>query len=416
MSDSRLHPKYLWWRAFGLSAILPLLTLSPFFFHTSAHAEIGPYSKKYLIMLLGASIAVALFAAVFAFFSKRRGSLIPAWKCALISAGTLLALIAIEIALRFTAWNDPFLEYRNWGHKKSLLLAYEPAPNSSWSMVGANYNTDEFGFRKNVAHPDWKRSERQRIFTLGGSSVFGYGLNDNQAWPELLQARLKNFAVINAGANGYNSLQSLLRYYLRVLPHKPASLIFYQAMNDVRFEQSDWDSLLIDEPILFSESLPVYLKNSSNGQGFYTQTILGQKLYKLSGEFILSFSMAERARELSKRREFPELELVKSSNRNRYISHVDSLAILLKHNNTRLVLMTFLYNPQGLDPRADFLLADLNQALRDYASDNQIDLIDAARLFENVENKKEYFFADAYHPNQKGAEYLANICLNSGMF
>src|SRR5262249_29336952 len=105
----------------------------------------------------------------------------------------------------------------------------------------------------------WENDGGPRIFTLGESSVFGYGLNDDQTWSHLLEQKLRDrladptLDVVNGGNNGHTSLQSLFRFYVRVLPHKPTSVVLYFGPNDLY--GTGPDRLMISEKILFSGSV-----------------------------------------------------------------------------------------------------------------------------------------------------------------
>ena len=78
---------------------------------------------------------------------------------------------------------------------------------------------------------------------------------------EKLREDLKdpNLNVINAGTNGHNSLQSLLRFYLRVLPLKPQVLLYYEGINDVHENVQQPDSTFLKEDLLFSDAITSYL-------------------------------------------------------------------------------------------------------------------------------------------------------------
>jgi hypothetical protein len=59
------------------------------------------------------------------------------------------------------------------------------------------YTTDEHGFRNRSPWP-----ERADIVVLGDSMAFGYGVEDDQAWPTLLEENLPDSRVINLGLIG----------------------------------------------------------------------------------------------------------------------------------------------------------------------------------------------------------------------
>lgn len=140
----------------------------------------------------------------------------------LVALGALVfSIFTAEMVLR-VFYGDNFSSYKEWGHKKSVIFGFEAKPHHRWSAKGAVYTTDESGFRTHLPNPLWreKTDKTQRVFVLGGSSAFGYGLNDDQTWPHKLEAELERrlpaspFLIINSANNGHNSLQALLRFYL----------------------------------------------------------------------------------------------------------------------------------------------------------------------------------------------------------
>ena len=83
-----------------------------------------------------------------------------------------------------------------------------------------------------------KPEDSFRIVCIGGSTTYGTGVEDyKQSYPYLLQEALQqadiNAEVINAGVEGYNSLQSYLNYLLKLEALEPDMLIIYHAINDV---------------------------------------------------------------------------------------------------------------------------------------------------------------------------------------
>jgi lysophospholipase L1-like esterase len=84
-------------------------------------------------------------------------------------------------------------------------------PNNSFVRSGrdfsATHNTDGYGFRNRWPWPD-----RVEIVALGDSVTFGQTVEDNQAWPAVLDRLLPQSRVINLGLIGAG-LQQYLRVY-----------------------------------------------------------------------------------------------------------------------------------------------------------------------------------------------------------
>jgi hypothetical protein len=241
-------------------AALPLaLLFLPLLAHRSPDPAVLTFSAHYGKFLMIGAAAVLGLPLIIGIACRRSRSIAPAYGFVLALIGLIVGCGLVEAALTYRLrLEDAFAEYSAWGHKRSLLFAFEATPNHTWTNAGATYTTDRFGFRTHLRGP-WEESHAPRIFTLGESAVFGYGLNDDQTWPHLLEDKLRRWLddpaldVVNAGNNGHTSLQTLFRFYARVLPRKPTSVVLYLGPNDLYGTGSD--PLLISEDILFNGSV-----------------------------------------------------------------------------------------------------------------------------------------------------------------
>lgn len=120
-------------------------------------------------------------------------------------------------------------------------LGYAPLPGQFKATID-----DAYSFRftnlsnsQRVTHPLNTypvQNGRNEIWILGDSITYGWSVNDQEAFPWLLQAELPNFEIVNFGAMGYGTLQSLiqLREALK-LRNKPKLVILnYASWHDVR--------------------------------------------------------------------------------------------------------------------------------------------------------------------------------------
>jgi hypothetical protein len=78
-------------------------------------------------------------------------------------------------------------------------------------MLGSDfrcaYHTDGYGFRNPRPWP-----EQAEILAFGDSVTFGYGVEDQQAWPAILARQLLQCHVLNLGLIGADSQQNLQTY------------------------------------------------------------------------------------------------------------------------------------------------------------------------------------------------------------
>ncbi len=394
-----------------LAAPLALLFL-PLLAHHSPDPTFLTYSARYARFLVVAGGAVFGVPLLVALGCRRARSVAPAQAALLALVGLVVGSVIVETVLtRRLSLDDPFAEYAAWGHQRSLLFAFEAKPNNRWTNAGATYTTDRFGFRTHL-HGSWEESHGPRIFTVGESSVFGYGLNDDQTWPELLEEKLRmrrqepTLDVVNAGNNGHTSLQTLFRFYVRVLPHAPTAVVLYLGPNDL-FGTGP-DRLLISDDILFSGSVAGYWSAATRGQNLYARSLL----FYVVQQHVPPLARAMRPEPVAERseplppEEHPgdELRRLLATIGGGYLENVRTLCLIARAHGVTPVLLTFMHD---MDGRRQLLLDHNNALLRTLAAEDGIAVIDVAAAFAPVPEKASYFFADRYHPNRKGAEFIA---------
>jgi lysophospholipase L1-like esterase len=319
---------------------------------------------------------------------------------------------AVEMALtsRLRA-TDAFSAYAEWGHKRSLLFAFEATPNHRWTNAGATYTTDAHGFRTHARGP-WESATGRRIFTLGESAVFGYGLNDDETWAHLLEETLRTrlgepgLNVVNAGNNGHTSLQTLFRFYARVLPHDPTDVVLYLGPNDLY--ATGPDRLLISEDILFSGSVAQFWAAETRGQNLYARSLLFYVVQERVPP--LARAMRREAPPVAEPIVAPETpadyQRLLDTIGGGYVENIRTICLIAKSKGIRPVLATFINAMEGRPP---VILRHNNTLLRALAEEQHVPLIDVAAAFESMPDKTSYFFADHYHPNAKGAAFIASV-------
>jgi hypothetical protein len=112
----------------------------------------------------------------------------------------------------------------------------------------AAFHTDGYGFRN-----AWPWPEQADIVTLGDSFVFGYGVEDTEAWPVLLaqalpQARLINLGLIGSGPQQYLRVYETFGTSLQPKVIVVGLLLINDLRDAARFDQ--WVSSHTTEPYL----------------------------------------------------------------------------------------------------------------------------------------------------------------------
>ena len=170
-----------------------------------------------------------------------RGAASLAAKLALGLASVLAALIFLELVL--SALFEPVL--RVWQVQELFQLddelIYSLRPNRERVAVNEEFtehaSTNSVGLRDD---PIRARAEfDERIVVLGDSMIFGHGVDDNESFPNQLEAVLResnrNVDVINAGIKGYGTDGAYKLWTSRLAPLglEPDLVIFAIYLNDL---------------------------------------------------------------------------------------------------------------------------------------------------------------------------------------
>jgi lysophospholipase L1-like esterase len=113
-------------------------------------------------------------------------------------------------------------------------------PNNTFIISGRDFraanHTDGYGFRN-----AWPWPDRAEIVTVGDSVTFGYGVEDEQAWPALVVKALPQDPLVNLGLIGAGP-QQYLRVYetFGVKLHPKLLLVGFLVRNDF------WDANMFD--------------------------------------------------------------------------------------------------------------------------------------------------------------------------
>jgi lysophospholipase L1-like esterase len=162
----------------------------------------------------------------------------PIFKKAALSAVSLLvALIALECALRLFGYNPPsYLRQTDYTLRPSGYpgLRYELAPGSATTARGKEIKINSQGFRGPEPSTD---AAMRRVIVLGDSITFGANLALEETFPFQLQQQLampgRNLEVLNFGVHGYDTLQEVSSLEIRGLQYHPDLVVVAYCLNDV---------------------------------------------------------------------------------------------------------------------------------------------------------------------------------------
>jgi len=183
-----------------------------------------------------------------------------------------------EGALRLAGWpkKDPGREFTHgdvyWVEQGSLHL--EPFPHKE---TGGTFrvSTDANGLRAPL-HAEKKPDGVFRVMTLGCSTTFGWGVDDDATMPARLEALLGEAGhpveVINGGQPGHSSFQGLWLWDKTLARYEPDLVIFGYLVQDARM-------------VAYSDSSQALLQQNAD---FLKQSLLHQSRLYMGGKQLLA--------------------------------------------------------------------------------------------------------------------------------
>ena len=331
-----------------------------------------------------------------------------------ILAGTVLL---IEIVFRFVPPAGLTREVLiRGGNPDQLLIAPHPyigytlSPRFDRPMVHHN----ALGFRG----PEIARAKKPgtiRVICLGDSSTYGFSISrDEMTWPVKLQMYLNRvgnpttFEVINAGAPGYSSFESLAMLQFRGLELRPDIAVVYLGFNDLR--ASTWPEVQPD--------------NSHFRRSWGAPDSPTTRLLELSETFLLArwFFTDHRHKviELARYVIVPEdgdqlthgLQKPKEQGFINFERNVRSIVAVARAHGMRVLLVTQAYGEGTIDAqRAEIIGAAMSRISRivrqigGEGTDPDVALLDARRLLPTMPG----IFTDGVHMNDDGADFFARL-------
>jgi len=116
--------------------------------------------------------------------------------------------------------------------KKGVTPNIDPLLNKEERV---QYSINSLGFRGKEFTPQ-KKKGTIRIFCSGGSTTAGNAVADEETWPAALERKLRAanhpVEVINAGVQGWDSYQELLRLRNEIVTYEPDIILLHQGWNE----------------------------------------------------------------------------------------------------------------------------------------------------------------------------------------
>ncbi len=372
----------------------------------------------------------------------RRRALRVAQNSLLLMLSMLTTAVLLEICARVylvrLASDESFLEYASLHQLKKRrsskkpkysrhpYLGFYPTPGY---IQGKNQH-NSLGYRgEEIASP--KPQGEFRIACLGGSTTYTEHVEDYRAsYPDALEQELRgaghhNVKVINAGAAGWSSWESLICFQFRILDLDPDLIIVYHGINDVhprmvwpsRAYQGDNTGRRLSRPLdLFMPSalehstlarmLMIRAGKTTPHSAFETSIDMPPNTY-YANQF-----RRQKARGTYPRGIFEEVSAGRMLEENppQYFErNIRNITTLAKSNGIKIVLSSFAYSPLFDDkPRVSSeeyisAYAEMRDLLKTIAREMGVSFFDFSALFP-VDKR---YYTDGRHVTEEGAKLKA---------
>lgn len=258
-------------------------------------------------------------------------------------------------------------------------IGIEHKSNTSGELMGSSVYLDYNGFRvdKNSKFKD----KNKNIIMLGDSMTFGWGANNS--FSSLLDKKIENFNVLNAGIGNTNTIMQINNFFENFSDKFKYDIIV------LNFFINDLENVIIKSPNLFQKYSYLYtflnnrintilikFKIKKNWNNYYSDNYLNEEIkketlllidklnrYCLKNNIKFVIHNIPELRDLNNYKFYKETQIIKDFASLKDILYLDSLSELKKHDSKSLWVTV-------LDP---------------HANDKAHSII-AKYLFENLEN------------------------------
>ena len=304
-----------------------------------------------------------------------------------LSAFSIIVVVTLlEIFLRIFLFNGMNYEIEMMKYAKNFKkisanskIGIEHKSNTSGELMGSSVYLDYNGFRvdKNSKFKD----KNKNIIMLGDSMTFGWGANNS--FSSLLDKKIENFNVFNAGIGNTNTIMQINNFFENFSDKFKYDIIV------LNFFINDLENVIIKSPNLFQKYSYLYtflnnrintilikFKIKKNWKNYYSDNYLNEEIkketlllidklnrYCLKNDIKFVIHNIPELRDLNNYKFYKETQIIKDFASLKNILYLDSLSELKKHDSKSLWVTV-------LDP---------------HANDKAHSII-AKYLFENLEN------------------------------
>ena len=174
--------------------------------------------------------------------------------CGLIIFSTLLVFVSAEGVVRtlthFLIFYD--IEMTRYANELKMVaptdaIGHLHIPGSNARLMGVEVQINSDGFRDRE-YPVGRSAGVPRVIFLGDSLTFGWGVEQENRFSELIETRnqrLDSVEIINFGTGNYNLAQEVALFELKGRKYKPDQVVVFYFINDAEPtpQKSKWSFL-----------------------------------------------------------------------------------------------------------------------------------------------------------------------------
>lgn len=190
-------------------------------------------------------------------------------KALLLAISCFVALFLCEALTRVVYRRSKDLDMEMWRYATQLKtvsadpqVGFEHLPNRSTYLMGVDVRTNSYGLRGAETTLE-KPTNTYRILVLGDSFTFGWGVSEDQTYPNQVERMLNNqaprglpkgvhYEVLNLGVGNYNTVQEVARLRNIGLQFDPDLILLGYFINDAEPLSSPRHGFLLEHSYLYA--------------------------------------------------------------------------------------------------------------------------------------------------------------------
>ena len=299
-------------------------------------------------------------------------------------------------------------------------LLWKLEPNRRFETGNDVTEINALGLREKLLHSDTKKQREKRIIVTGDSSIYGWGVKDNETYAVYLERELRRrfknpIEVINLGVPGYSTEQTIRLLDELGWQYQPDLVIVSNIFSDCNIDAfQDKNALALTDPE--RSSLHNALQKSRLYCAIHMPWVQYQSELNQNPNRVLMPGIPvgpNAAVTLENLTETLSLSRVPLPD---YLENLDKIQQLTTQNQAQMMLAPLaqewdvgIWNVPMPKPTTDHVLPwePYREAQEKWASERNITIISFPKVFAEYNGDKASLFVDNMHPSKHGTALMA---------